>query len=122
MGAFDPGVVQRLVMRPDGVWRCDPCLAPLHDSLIHHAAGCAAMAGPQPVTPAVIGPGLAKELEGYRGRWVAVVGQHVVADAETATGAVRALAGGDRAEPHPDPLVFRVPTSLAAFLGIGQGG
>lgn len=69
---------------------------------------------PQPgVTPPVIGAGLALELEGYRGQWVAVVDQHVVASADSA-------AGADANADHPDPLIFRVPMALGAFLGIGR--
>jgi hypothetical protein len=65
--------------------------------------------------PAPIGPDLASELDGYRGRWVAIVDGHVYV---AGTSAVE-VAGAT--PPALDPIIFRVPkNALAAFLGIGQ--
>jgi hypothetical protein len=66
------------------------------------------------VNAPVISAGLAAELDRYRGRWVAIIDQHVVSDGDSPE---EAAAG----QPGFDPLIFRVPErSLAAFLGIGQ--
>lgn len=72
-------------------------------------------AGEPRVHPAAIGLALATELNSYRGRWVAIIGQQVAASGSTAE---EAVAGVD---PDADALIFRVPSrALAAFLGIGQ--
>ena len=71
--------------------------------------------------PSVIGPGLAEELGSYRGQWVAVINQHVVSSGNSATEAERNVPGAVPGFAGPiDPLIFRVPMALGAFLGIGQ--
>jgi hypothetical protein len=58
-----------------------------------------------PIEKPAVSEQLAKELDGYRGRWVAVEGDKIVAVAESAPEVVR-LANERGAA---DPIVFRVP-------------
>ena len=62
---------------------------------------------PRTVTniPPAIDERLAKELERYRGKWVAIVGERVVGVGGSAAEAIaEALKAGET-----DPVVFRVP-------------
>ncbi len=70
------------------------------------------------VNPPAIGPALARELEGYRGRWVAVHSQRVIFAGDNA--ATVAAHAEDAGHPPGSYLLLRVPKALAAFLGIGQ--
>jgi hypothetical protein len=57
------------------------------------------------VRPPVIDRRLAEELDGYRGRWVAIEDGHVVAAGDSLSEALeRARECG-----FPDPLTYRVP-------------
>jgi len=53
----------------------------------------------------VIGPALAKELEAYKGRWVAIEDQHVVASSDSTTDILRKA----REKGFDNPLLFHVP-------------
>lgn len=55
----------------------------------------------------VIGAELARELERYKGRWVAVDKGELVADGDSASEAKAAAEG----KGHTDPMIFRVPTN-----------
>lgn len=72
--------------------------------------------------PPVISAALAAELDGYRGRWVAIINQHVVSDGGSPEEAIANQPGAVPGFKGPvDPLILRVPErALAAFLGIGQ--
>jgi hypothetical protein len=62
------------------------------------------------VSTPVIGGELATELDRYRGRWVAVINQRVVADGESASEAEANVPGAVPGFEGPvDPLIFRVP-------------
>lgn len=56
--------------------------------------------------PVIEGP-LAHELDQYKGRWVAVFQDHVVAAGDSAGEALAAA----QAKRITDPLIFRVPTN-----------
>jgi hypothetical protein len=74
------------------------------------------------VTRPVIGADLAEELNRYRGRWVAVINQHVVSAGDSPGEAAANVPGAVPGfKGSIDPLIFRVPKqALAAWLGIGQ--
>jgi len=57
------------------------------------------------VRPPVIDRQLAEELDGYRGRWVAIEDGHVVASGDSV---IDVLARA-RERSFPDPVVFQVP-------------
>jgi len=58
-----------------------------------------------PIEEPAVSEQLAKELDRHRGRWVAVEGDKIIADAQSAQEVVR-LANERGAA---DPIVFRVP-------------
>ncbi|MGH2585590.1 MAG: DUF5678 domain-containing protein [Dehalococcoidia bacterium] len=59
----------------------------------------------RPVRPPVIDQQLAEELEGYRGRWVAIDAGRVIAPGDSLSDVIERA----REQSVADPLTFRVP-------------